>query len=119
MKETMEPLYARSGDVYAWLDPQNGRIIGLGGKHIAYIAGDSVYNWAGRHIGWWHKDHMRDHEGKVVVFDRKARGLGPVLPGLGAMPPRPVISPVPAKPTRGTRPGPVPPSKSWTLNMPF
>jgi len=115
----MEPLYARSGEVYAWLDRQNDRIIGVRGQHLAYIAGDSVFNWSGKHVGWWMKDHIRDHAGKLVLFDRKAKGLGPVLPSLGSMPQRPVIAPVPQKPGRGARPGPAAPSKSWALTMPL
>jgi hypothetical protein len=115
----MEPLYGRSGDVYAWLEAETGRIINLRGKHIAFLGGDSVYSWSGKHLAWWYGDHVRDHSGRVVVFTRRAKGLGPVLPALSSMPPRPAIAPVPPKPTRGTKPGQPEISKSWTLEMPF
>lgn len=115
----MEPLYGRSGEVYAWLEVETGRIINTRGKHLAFLGGDSVYSWSGRHVAWWHGDHARDHDGKVIVFTRRARGLGPVLPALGALPARPQLAAVPPKPTRGTKPGQPGISKSWALTLPF
>ncbi|WP_376788216.1 4-fold beta flower protein [Phenylobacterium montanum] len=115
----MEPLYGRSGEVYAWLEVETGRIISLRGKHIAFLGGDSVYSWSGRHLAWWYGDHARDHGGKVVVFTRRARGLGPVLPILGAMPARPQVAAVPPRPARGSKPGQPEASKSWAQEMPF
>ena len=115
----MEPLYERSGEVYAWLEVESGRIINLRGKHVAFLGGDSIYSWSGRHLAWWRGDHARDHDGRVVVFTRKARGLGPVLPALGSMPPRPTLAAAPPKPARASKPGEPGASKSWALTLPF
>src|SRR5437868_11485757 len=64
----MQPLHDRTGQVYAWLDIKTEHILDLGGRPIAFIVGDSVYDWSGRHIGWWQDGHMRDNGGAVVVF---------------------------------------------------
>jgi len=49
----MEALYGRTGQVHAWLDTDSGNILDLRGQHTAFVDGNSVYDWTGRHIGWW------------------------------------------------------------------
>lgn len=115
----MEPLYERSGRVYAWINRQRGHIISLHGHHIAFVEGDSVYNWRGQHIGWWEGDHVRNHQGQVAVFLRGASGLGVGVPGLAGIPGMPGIAGVPGRPGLAGRPGRSGRSASWASMVPF
>jgi hypothetical protein len=117
--ESFEPLHARSGEVYAWLDRGAGRIIGVRGAHLAFINGDGVYNWRGQHVGWWQDDHIRDQSGRVALFLRRAKGLGPVLPRIASAPRRPIVAPVPRKPDCLQGPAKAEPSSAWTPAVPF
>lgn len=85
----MKALYNRQGQTIAFL---NGtRIIDLKGKSLAWINNTgSVYDYSGRHIGWWQKDHMRASNGGVAMFLPGARNLG-VIPPIVSIPP---ISPI-------------------------
>ena len=114
----MEALYDSSGGVYAWLD-ERGRIIGLRGDHLAFIDGDSVYNWRGQHVGWWRDGHIRDSSGAVAVFTAGATNLGVVKPVKAVKPVKPVKAVAPVKPVKAVKP--VRPVKqlSWSRNIPF
>lgn len=114
----MEALYDKSGRVFAWLD-ERGRIIGLRGNHLAFIDGDSVYNWRGQHVGWWQDGHIRDNSGAVAVFTADASNLGVVKPVKGVKPVKPVKAVPPVKPVKAVKP--IRPIKrlSWAQKMPF
>jgi hypothetical protein len=80
----MQPLYGRTGQVYAWLQQDSGHIISLRGEHLAFLVGNTVYSWrGGQHLVWWEHRHMRDRRGAVVVFARGATNLIIGMPGLG------------------------------------
>ena len=114
----MEALYDGSGRVYAWLD-EGGRIVGLDGNHLAFIEGDTVYNWQGQHVGWWGNGHVRDNAGAVAVFTADADNLGVVKPVKAVKPVQPEKKVVPAKPVKTIKP--VRPIRrlSWSRRMPF
>jgi len=101
--ESMEALYDSSGRVYAWLD-EGGRILGLGGNHLAFIEGDSVYDWHGQHVGWWGNGHIRDNAGAVAVFSGDADNLGVVKPVKAVKPVQPVKAVAPVKPVKAVKP---------------
>lgn len=115
----MEPIYDAKGKVYGWVDRQTGRIINLRGKHVAFVDGDSVFSWNGKHIGWWQNDHIRNQSGQVAVFLRGASGLGPAIPALAATPARPAIAAVPARPALSARPARSARKTSWAPLVPF
>jgi hypothetical protein len=117
--ENFEPMHARSGEVYAWLDRTAGRIIGVRGGHLAFINGDSIYNWRGQHAGWWEDDHVRDQSGRVALFLRRAKDLGPVLPRIAAAPRRPIVAPVPARPPCAAKPARAERAAAWAPAVPF
>ncbi len=96
----MEALYDESGRAYAWLDEPTGRIFSLRGKNIAFIDGDSVYAWSGRHIGWWGDGHIRDRSGAVAVFTAGAASLGVVKPVTAVKPVQPVKAVSPVRPVK-------------------
>lgn len=115
----MEALYDSRGQVYAWLDQRNARIMDRGGRPVALIRGDKVHGYNGRHLGWWDNDHLRDSTGSVALYKRGARGLGviPPLPALPPLPPMPVMAPLPTIPA-------LPPLRpfnrtAWANRMPF
>jgi hypothetical protein len=87
---------------------------------VAFVEADSVYNLHGQHLGWWQRDHIRNHAGEVVVFLRDATGLGVTTPTLGATPTRPAIQTVPTRRARGIRPIKVTNKRpAWAQTVPF
>src|SRR5262245_51041443 len=115
----MEPLYNRSGRVAAWLQEDVGRIVGLDGRHLAFIARENVYDWRGNHVGWWADGHMRDAEGAVLLWLSTAENLGVSRPARGARPARPPLVPTPPRPVRSVRPAPPARVTRWSSRMPF
>jgi hypothetical protein len=49
------------------------------GRPVAYLSDGSVYAYTGKHLGWFNKGWVRDHEGFCVFFTADARG-GPMKP---------------------------------------
>jgi hypothetical protein len=117
-EESMEALYDGSGRVYAWLD-EGGRIVGLYGNHLAFIEGDSVYNWQGQHVGWWGNGHIRDNAGAVAVFTTEADNLGVVKPVKAEKPVQAVKKVVPVKPVKAVKPVRPIRRPSWSRRMTF
>jgi hypothetical protein len=115
----MKALYDRHGQVYAWLDKSTGRVMDRGGQHVALIRGDNVYDYHGRHLGWWDGDHFRDQRGAVALCQSGARGLG-VVPPLPALPPLPPLAALPPLPSLPELP-PLRPLNllGWAPNVPF
>lgn len=90
----MRPLYDKRGGVIAFLG-ENNRIVDLRGRSIAWIRDDNVYNYNGRHLGWWLRDHMRGPDGGVMVWLRGASpGVMLPIPRLPPMPPLPELEPL-------------------------
>jgi hypothetical protein len=115
----MEALYDRTGRVYAWAQLDSGRIHSLLGKNLAFIHGDSVYNWRGAHIGWWHRDHIRDNAGAVALFLSDARALGVMKPMRAMAPMKPVCAMVPMMPMRSMQPMRPMKRMAWSSKIPF
>lgn len=60
---------------------ENGTDIYLfNGQPIAYLSGDAVYSYNGKHLGWFEKGWIRDKKGYCVFFTENATGSGPVKP---------------------------------------
>jgi hypothetical protein len=100
----MDALYDKSGKVTAWYDRPNGDIVDLSGRHIAFVDGDSVYNYSGSHVGWWQNGHIRDSSGAVAVFTKGASGLGLYPPYLSYPPYQPYKSFRPYRPFKAFKP---------------
>jgi hypothetical protein len=70
-------------------------MINTSGRSIAWIRGADVYDYAGRHLGWWHTDHMRERDGAVSVWLRGARpGVMLPIPRIPPIPPIATIEPL-------------------------
>jgi hypothetical protein len=99
----MEALYDQTGAVYAWLH-ENGRIYGLGGDNLAFVDGNSVFDWGGAHVGWWQDGHIRDSFGAVALFTAEAQSLGVLRPMREMRPLRPLRALSPMKPMKSMKP---------------
>ncbi|HRN48708.1 MAG TPA: hypothetical protein PKW69_11800 [Niabella sp.] len=44
------------------------------GKPVAYISSGNIYGFNGKHLGWWVKGIIRDHEGDAVGATKSAYG---------------------------------------------
>jgi hypothetical protein len=115
----VEPLFDRLGAVFGWIDLQSGKIVNRQGRHSAFVANGSVYDWRGRHVAWWHDDHIRNHSGQIALFLRDAGGFGPAKPALSAIPVRPAIAVTPARPVTSATPARPARSASWAPLIPF
>jgi hypothetical protein len=96
-----EPLYDRTGSVAAFILGR-ARIVTLRGQSVAWVRGDSIYDYTGRHLAWWEGDHVRDHTGALMYWLRGAStGLLhpiPKIPPIPGIPQIEQIRPIPAIP---------------------
>jgi len=88
------PLYNRNGQVVAFL--LNGdRVVSRSGASVAWIRNGSIYDYSGKHLAWWEKDHVRDRNGAVMYWQRGAStGLVHPIPQIPPIPPIPSIPPI-------------------------
>jgi hypothetical protein len=114
----MEALYGQNGAVYAWLH-ESGKVYGLDGQNLAFVSGDSVYDWGGAHIGWWRKGHIRDNRGNVALFTASAQGLGVTKPMRQLRPLQPLRALSPLKPMKSMNPMRAMNTAAWSTEMPF
>ena len=101
----MRAFYDRTGHVKLWLHPSGTCFLGVDGHPLAFVHGDGVYDFKGRHVAWWDGKEIRDHEGRLLVVDREAVELGAISPPYHPRPIPPTIdASVPTRPTLGLRP---------------
>jgi hypothetical protein len=115
----MEALYNRNGQVYAWLDSSDGRIFDLRGRNLAFVDGDSVWDWKGKHIAWWRGDHIRDRNGAIALFTGDAENLGVFKPFLAFKPFEPFQQFAPFKPFLEFKPFARFDQWTWSSKPPF
>jgi hypothetical protein len=75
---------------------QNGHLISFSGKSVGFLDGDSVFDYNGRHRGWFEKGILRDHDGFCVGFLQGSRDISPLLPitKISSIPAIPEIEPI-------------------------
>ena len=115
----MEPLFDKNGRLHAWLQGGSDHIFSLTGEPLAFITWGNVYDWRGRHLGWWDQGHMRDYAGAVCVFTRDALGLIVAKPGLGGTPGFPGVRAVSGHPGIQGAPSRPPNTAAWSETIPF
>lgn len=98
----------------------DGRLVDFHGTSAGFIDGNSVYNYRGRHIGWFENGIFRDPSGNVVGFTPDVTDYPrPILP-LTSIPPIPAIPSIePIRPIESIPP--IPPIKSfgWSTYTPI
>jgi hypothetical protein len=114
----MDALFDGDGEVYAWLN-EDGKIYGLDGQNLAFIEGDSIYDWDGNHVGWWTDGHIRDSYGAVALFTSEASNLGVLKPMRALRPLAPLRELSPMKPMKSMKPMRPLKQMAWAENLPF
>ena len=94
--------YDRHGRPYAYAD-DGVHIYKYSGKPIAYIAGQSVYSYPGRHVGFFEDGMILDHRGDAILFTKLASGE-PARPAKQFRPVKPIKLARPAKGPQAARP---------------
>jgi hypothetical protein len=115
----MEALYGKSGRVHAWLDTSDGNILDLNGQHLAFVDGNSVYDWNGRHIGWWISGCVRDRTNAAAYFTRNAGSIGVLKPLKALKPLKPLKALAPLRPLKELRPLKPLKRMAWSTDLPF
>jgi len=70
--------YDKSGEPIAYTD-DGMNIYTFPGKPVAYLDGNVVYSFCGKHLGWFENGWIRDTKGKCVFFTKGATD-GPLKP---------------------------------------
>jgi hypothetical protein len=88
------------------------------GEPVAYIEGDSIYSFEGRHLGWFDDGLIRDHNGDTVLFSPHSRG-GPLKPLRQLIPLKALRELMPLKSLREMRPARTVNSMDWSSLNPL
>ncbi len=72
--------YDRSGNPVAYIDNRSSDIYLFDGTPVAYLNGNTVYSFRGKHLGWFEDGWVRDLNGRCSFFTENVRGSGPVTP---------------------------------------
>lgn len=104
--------YDQSGKPVAYTD-DGEHIYTYDGDPVAYLSGDSVYGYNGRHLGWLMNGWMWDHGGGAVFFTKNAQG-GPLKPLASLTPMKSLKSLAPLKSLRSLAPLRPMKSLSWS-----
>lgn len=107
----MQPIYDKLGRVVGWT--RNGVVYTLNGQAAAYLSGEHLYTFTGRHLGRLGNGYFRDHSGLAVGFLRGAVG-SPLRPMTQVAPLPPLPSLAPLKSARQLAPLPPLPSLAWS-----
>ena len=70
--------YDRGGAPVAYCEDAE-HIYLFSGQPVAYIHGDAIYDFGGRHRGWFSDGWIRDTDGAAVMFTESCSG-GPMAP---------------------------------------
>lgn len=75
----MEILFYNESGVSAAYTEDGTHIYLFSGEPVAYIDGNSIFSFSGKHLGWYIQGWIRDNNGDCVFFTKEATG-GPVKP---------------------------------------
>lgn len=78
--EEVDVIYDRYGKpVFRLLD--NGRLVRFNGSSAGFLVDNNLYDYRGRHVGWYSEGLVRDHHGHVVGFGKNVTdNVHPFLP---------------------------------------
>ena len=73
-------LYAASGKPIAYIaDDDDSTIYLWSGKPVAYLKSEAVYGFNGKHLGWFVKGLIYNHDGEIVGATRSRLKVVPQL----------------------------------------
>ena len=91
--------YDRNGRPTAFCDDDT-HIFLFSGEPVAYIYGNTVYNFKGKQLGWFDSGWVRDLRGACAFSWEKETSVGPVKHAKGVTPVKGVKRVIPIKHTR-------------------
>lgn len=100
--------YDHSGRAIAYSE-DGEHIFLFSGHAVAFINGNSIYDYSGRHLGWFRYGWVQENAGRYVYFTEKAKG-GPSRPSKARKPTKvtkqtcPVKNPLMPKPKKSDVP---------------
>jgi hypothetical protein len=103
--------YDKNGEPIAYTE-DGIHIYLYSGKPIAYLSGNSLYNYEGSHLGWFVGGWIRDHNGDCVYFTDQTKG-GPIKPICGIKPIKGIKEIKPIKGVKEIQPVRPVKSNSW------
>ncbi len=70
-------LFNLNGKAVAYVDTDDDdlTIYLWGGKPVAYISDGNIYGFNGKHLGWWVKGIIRNHDGDVIGATKEATNM--------------------------------------------
>ncbi|RJR29204.1 hypothetical protein C4564_02590 [Candidatus Microgenomates bacterium] len=78
--KTIDVIYNRFGKpIYRMLN--DGRLVYFDGRNGGLWVKNNLYNYRGKHVGWYEGGLVRDHQGRIVGFGEKVTDtIRPFLP---------------------------------------
>ena len=71
-----ETLYSLVGEAVAYIAYDDGQTIYMwDGMPVAYLNREDIYGFNGKHLGWFEDGIVRDHDGYIVGFNKKAASV--------------------------------------------
>jgi len=107
-----QDFYDRSGTPIAYTD-DGVHLFTFGGRPVGYFHADSLYSYAGQHLGRITNGLIRDNRGQVVFFSSNATG-GPMKPMRQLKPLKGLKQLKPLKGLRQLKPLRPMPHSSWS-----
>lgn len=69
-------LFTPKGKAIAYVSDDNDLTIYLWeGKPVAYISNENIYGFNGKHLGWWVKGIIRDHDGDAIGATKESANM--------------------------------------------
>lgn len=66
-------LFNSDGKAIAYVADDDDLTIYLwSGKPVAYVSGENIYGFNGKHLGWWANGIIRDHDGNAIGGTKNA-----------------------------------------------
>ena len=84
-----QPVFNRQGKSLYVLDSDEIHIYSMAGEPVAFVDKEAVFNFSGKHLGWFEDGWLRDMDGKCVGFVESAGGGGPSKPKKKSQQPEP------------------------------
>ena len=109
-----EPIFNRGGEAQFYIEDKV--IYDYAGRPLAFVDGDDIVRYTGKHIGWYCDGWMRDTSGYAIGFIRSARD-GLEMPQLKEPPVTPSSKCPPIPPVARLWPRPPAFVEKWSVRI--